>query len=274
MPDDDKKLPVASASPSIPIIKRHRWVCGSLGFLLVVYASVVIWRGREGLGTVALIVLAGVLLILAVAGVVPRRIKAGDNEVEMWRQEAQEAVRDTTDAAIATMTADELEAFKSDVIRQAGQGDPTGVKAATASRAQEASDYEKRIENYLAAGLPPGGFQKASADEGVDFVAINGVTKVGIDAQLEFNTRKPWLWRAWLKIEQKQLDAVVIVVQGFTDVAEANLWLHQHAEGSRIAICNDDPATVVWLVNHFLGRKQAPTHINTVIASAAPLETG
>src|SRR4051812_22255584 len=101
---------------------RIRIICGVIGGLSVIYSAVVLWQGMEGAATVAFVVLGALFTLLGVAGVIPRRLKAGSAEMEMMRQRERKEITKTTDNALATMTREEMIEFINSNVREIAAG--------------------------------------------------------------------------------------------------------------------------------------------------------
>lgn len=65
----------------------QRWVSGILGLIVLGGAEVAVFTGKDGAATVALIVIAGLAMLLAVVGVVPIRATFGDKSIDMYDED-------------------------------------------------------------------------------------------------------------------------------------------------------------------------------------------
>lgn len=150
MADEDPKTPAVPEPPktsAIELSKRIRMACAIGGGLAVVFAGVVLWRGVDGAATVSFVALAALLLLLAVGGFVPRRIKSGDHEVELTR-DAIEETKNKTDEIIASSTDAEIEQLQLRASRELAQS-VSSLKAVTAARLAEAVAFENSTRSNV-----------------------------------------------------------------------------------------------------------------------------
>jgi hypothetical protein len=110
---DDKKNPTVHKR-AIKLNDGQRWFIGSLGAGGLGGGAVATFTDSAEAGPVAMIAVGAIFLLIGLAGVLPTRLKIGDNEAEFWEEVAEKVseviedlpapVRAEVIASIATST--------------------------------------------------------------------------------------------------------------------------------------------------------------------------
>jgi hypothetical protein len=132
-----------------------RWAAGFLGLVGLGSGGTAVYVTHIEAGPVALIAVGAVFMLVALAGVLPTRLKVGDNEAE-WVE---------VGVAVAAVVESASAQDKSQLVTNLGR--LAGIAPSAAAPALAAFDYEDFIENLIGevlAGHPSIKFERASMD--------------------------------------------------------------------------------------------------------------
>lgn len=180
---DDAPMKVAPA-----LGDAVRALAGIGGSTAVVFGVIAIFKGHDGAGTTALLIIGAAFALMAVTGYAITKIKAGDYEIELGAlAKAQQAFAEGNEEKAAAI-ADAL-------IRQAPGAGRTHVAVApapglaapgTRDAAARAYAYERQVLEVVVSVLPPDAeLQEREAPlSGVDaFIVFPEGARIGIDVR-------------------------------------------------------------------------------------------
>lgn len=248
MPEDSPQEPeTARLRQMVHLSRRLRWTSATVGAFMAGFAGFAIYRGSDGAATTAFVAASMLFIVLALAGVIPSRIKSGEHEVEML----EDVISPVVDQATQVLTTKELDEVATAAAIEAAQ-DPTPANQRAAQRYFEHVHFENLARTHLqqARLLLNDLFE-------IDTASPQGRSLHGADAMLSLQDGRRILVDMRLKFDARALRKliansaggrfnVLLITSGLAekDYETLRLFTGEDLEGRHVALCSNTPQSI------------------------------